>query len=301
MLSNVSDLDIRLIRVFLAVADAYGVSAAQAKLNVGQSTISTQLSTLETRLGFKLCERGRAGFRLTAKGEKFADSARRMLEALAEFGMEARNLDKKLVGSLSLGLMGHTPARENLRLSEAIRRFRSRDEAVRLNMVVRTPGELEEMLLNGTVQVAIGYFWRRVPALQYTPLMLERQVAYCAPPHPLYRRAGGISAEEAAQWQWAWRGYPVPSGQVQVPRRNIVAVTGNMEAMSILILSGDHLGYLPEEIGGDYVARGAMAPLNPAELSYEVTIHVVTSRQHAENDIVAAFMEDLKSTQLGDA
>lgn len=298
MLSNVSDLDLRLIRVFLAVVDAYGVSAAQAKLNVGQSTISTQLATLETRLGYKLCERGRAGFRLTAKGEKFADAARRMLDALAEFGIEARNLDKMLVGSLSIGLMGHTPSHENARLSDAIRRFRDRDEAVRLDLVVRTPGELEDMLLNGAVHVAIGYFWRRVPALQYTPLMLERQVAYCAASHPLFSQAGGVSPEDAMTHQWAWRGYPVPAGMAPVPRRQVTAVTGNMEAMSILILSGRHLGYLPQEIGQSYVDRGLMAALNPVELSYEVMIHVVTSRAQAGDDLLNAFMEDLKSAQL---
>ena len=75
MLGQPSDLDLRLIRVFLAVVDAGGVTPAQATLNVGQSTISTQLSTLETRLGYRLCERGRSGFRLTARGEQFVDSA----------------------------------------------------------------------------------------------------------------------------------------------------------------------------------------------------------------------------------
>jgi DNA-binding transcriptional LysR family regulator len=33
-----------------------GCRRQQAKLNVGQSTISAQLNTLETRLGFRLCE-----------------------------------------------------------------------------------------------------------------------------------------------------------------------------------------------------------------------------------------------------
>src|SRR5450830_28037 len=99
MLSNVFDLDIRLIRVFLAVVDSHGVSAAQSRLNVGQSTISAQLGVLETRLGFRLCERGRAGFKLTAKGEKFADSARRMIEALSEFGMEADRKSTRLNSS----------------------------------------------------------------------------------------------------------------------------------------------------------------------------------------------------------
>ena len=54
MLSTVTDLDLRLIRVFLAIVDAGGVSAAQDVLGVGQSTISSQLATLETRLDFRL-------------------------------------------------------------------------------------------------------------------------------------------------------------------------------------------------------------------------------------------------------
>lgn len=81
MLSNLTDFDLRLIRVFLAVADAQGVTAAQSILNVGQSTISSQLATLETRLGFRLCERGRGGFSLTSKGERLASSARRLFTA----------------------------------------------------------------------------------------------------------------------------------------------------------------------------------------------------------------------------
>jgi DNA-binding transcriptional LysR family regulator len=68
MLTTVSDLDVRLIRVFLAIVDAGGLSAAQVSLNVGQPTLSSQLATLETRLGFTLCERGRGGVRLTVKG-----------------------------------------------------------------------------------------------------------------------------------------------------------------------------------------------------------------------------------------
>ncbi|NMG68483.1 LysR family transcriptional regulator, partial [Azoarcus indigens] len=65
----------------------------------GQSTISTQLSTLETRLGYRLCERGRSGFRLTARGERFVDSARKLLGALDVFSAEARKVGRTLVGT----------------------------------------------------------------------------------------------------------------------------------------------------------------------------------------------------------
>ena len=102
MLSTVTDLDLRLIRVFLAIVDAGGVSAAQDVLGVGQSTISSQLATLETRLDFRLCERGRGGFRLTAKGQRFARLARGALTSLNNFTAEARNMHRQLVGSLTL-------------------------------------------------------------------------------------------------------------------------------------------------------------------------------------------------------
>ena len=49
MLTNLSDIDLRLLRVFVAVAEAHGVSAAQEPLLMNQSTISTHLATLETR------------------------------------------------------------------------------------------------------------------------------------------------------------------------------------------------------------------------------------------------------------
>ena len=159
MLTNVSDLDLRLIRVFLAIVDAGGLSAAQTTLNVGQSTLSSQLATLETRLGFSLCQRGRGGFRLTAKGERFVQLARRLVYALNDFSAEARNMDRQLVGTLNVGLIGQAPMNQNLRMGQAIARFRERDEAVRLSVLVRAPGELEQLLVGGQIQVAVGYFW----------------------------------------------------------------------------------------------------------------------------------------------
>ncbi|MEX0633044.1 LysR family transcriptional regulator [Serratia ureilytica] len=41
MLTNLSDIDLKLLRVFVAVADSQGVSAAQEALLMNQSTIST--------------------------------------------------------------------------------------------------------------------------------------------------------------------------------------------------------------------------------------------------------------------
>jgi DNA-binding transcriptional LysR family regulator len=294
MLGTVSDLDLRLIRVFLAVVDAGGVTIAQTTLNVGQSTISTQLATLETRLGFRLCERGRGGFRLTAKGERFQALARRLVGAVDEFGSEARNLDKKLVGTLKIGLIGHTPLGQNARISDAIARFKRRDEAVRFSISVRPPGDLEAQLLAGEIELAIGYFWHRVPALEYTPLFGERQVAYCGRGHPLFARAGRLDWADVADLEWAWRSYPLPEAQPSATPSRITAHADNMEAVSLLILSGHHLGYLPEHFAAPYVDAGLLAALNPGALRYDVTFQMVTQPQGRRGAIVDAFVEDLK-------
>ncbi|CAB3763077.1 LysR family transcriptional regulator [Paraburkholderia solisilvae] len=287
-----ADLDLRLIRVFLAIVDAGGVSSAQATLNIGQSTISTQLATLETRLGYRLCERGRSGFSLTARGAQFVDAARALLAAVDTFGVQARNVGRRLVGHLAIGMIGHTPVSASARISEAIARFRTRDESVRFSILVRSPGELEELLLRDRVQVGIGYFWHRVPSLEYRALFTEEQFAYCASGHPLFARAGRVTPAQAAQYAWASRSYPVPEADA-APLRNVTAVADNMEAVAMLVLSGHHLGYLPGHFAAPYVKEGLLAALNPARMRYRVAFQMVTRARQHRTEVVDAFVDDV--------
>lgn len=295
MIGQLSDFDLRLIRVFLAIVEAGGVSSAQATLNVGQSTISAQLATLETRLGYRLCERGRGGFALTPRGTQFVEAAREWLRATEAFGIKVRNVGRRLVGTLDIGLIGHTPLAENARISEAIERFRRRDEAVQLRIVVRPPGDLEEALLNGRVQVAVGYFWHRVPSLEYMEVFAERQVAYCGRAHPLFGRAGNVGANEAGEHAWAWRSYPLPDTPMTATPRIVTALADNMEAVAMLVLSGRHLGYLPEHFATPYVQQGLLTPLDAARLHYDVPFHLVTRARPHRSEVVDAFVDDMQA------
>jgi DNA-binding transcriptional LysR family regulator len=53
ILGQVSDLDLRLLRVFRAVAECGGMAAAELELNIGTSTVSRHVKDLETRLGLR--------------------------------------------------------------------------------------------------------------------------------------------------------------------------------------------------------------------------------------------------------
>ena len=80
------DVDLKLLRVFVEVVRCGGFSAAQAALNSSQSAISGQMTTLETRLGVKLCDRGRSGFRLTDQGRATYAATQRLMLAVVESG-----------------------------------------------------------------------------------------------------------------------------------------------------------------------------------------------------------------------
>jgi DNA-binding transcriptional LysR family regulator len=298
MLNNLSDLDLRLIRIFHAVVDAGGLTPAQSTLNIGQSTISTQLAVLETRLGFRLCDRGRAGFRLTAKGERFALLSRKLMSNFDDFTAEVRNMDHQLVGTLNIGMLGQTSIHQSALVGNAIARFRQRHEAVRFAVTIRTPRELEEKLLADEVQVAVGYFGHRVVQLEYTALFMERQVAYCGASHPLFEQADEATFKLVSECEWAWRSYPLPEAQNAFKPHKVTAIADNMEAVAVLILSGHHLGFLPENFAAPYVDRGLIAPLCAPMLKYDVTFHMVTRNKRYHSEITRAIVEDFKASKL---
>ena len=151
------------------------------------------------------------------------------------------------------------------------------------------------MLLRDELQVAVGYFLHRAPALEYTRLFSERQVAYCSASHPFAARAGRIGAQEAGEADWTWRTYPLPQAPLTGRPRHVTSEADNMEAAAILILSGAHLGYLPEHYAAPYVAAGLLYALDESLFSYDVDITMVARKRARQDDITAAFTDDMRA------
>ena len=77
------DLDLRLVRYFVAVADELHFGRAAARLYVSQPALSKQIRKLESQLGEPLLVRDSRHVTLTARGERFYEDARELL-AMAE-------------------------------------------------------------------------------------------------------------------------------------------------------------------------------------------------------------------------
>lgn len=77
------DLDMRLVRYFVAVADELHFGRAAARLYISQPALSKQIRRLESEVGAQLLVRDSRHVELTARGERFLDDARQLL-AIAE-------------------------------------------------------------------------------------------------------------------------------------------------------------------------------------------------------------------------
>ena len=84
------DLDLRLVRYFVAVADHLNFGRAAAALFVPQPSLSRQIRSLEQELGARLFDRTSQGTQLSAAGEVFLPLARELLRAADEAAARAR-------------------------------------------------------------------------------------------------------------------------------------------------------------------------------------------------------------------
>jgi len=76
----VSDVDLRLLRYFVAVAEERHVGRAAARLNMTQPPLSRAVRQLEDELGLVLLERTPRGVDVTAAGAALHVEARSLLD-----------------------------------------------------------------------------------------------------------------------------------------------------------------------------------------------------------------------------
>ncbi len=297
MLSKLANTDIKLLRVFLAIVEAGGFAAAQAQLNLSPSRISTLLADLEARLGMRLCQRGRVGFRLTDKGRAIHDASLHLFGALEQFRARAGALRGRLVGELQIGVVDNTLTNPACRLAAAIGRFKARAADVHVTLHVLAPTDLEQAVLDHRLPAAIGAFHHHVAGLSYAPLFVEEQTLYCGSGHAFFRRTdGSITLADVAGVDFVDRGY---MGGVKARRPGAdfraTATANHMEAIATLILSGRYIGYLPTHYAAPWVERRLMRSLLPAQLAYQSLFEVITRKGVERVPALHAFLEDLQA------
>lgn len=282
--------DFRLLQLFTRIVEHGGFTQAQAALNLGQSTISTQMAALEQQLGVRLCHRGRGGFRLTEEGERVHRAAQRLFSATSDFQGEVASLRGGLAGDLALYVVDNIATNPACKLPRAIERFTRRSARAKLIVTVDVPDNIELAVLDGRCHVGIGSFFHHSAGLRYEPLFLERQVLVCGRKHPLFAQPDeALTVEAVSRHPFIAHGY----AQQQILDVPPSGSAFHMEAVALLVLSGRYIGYLPAHQAAHWVERGEMRELLPAQLSYAARFEIVTRGTGRRSNLVEAFVAHL--------
>ena len=293
MLGNLSESDIRELRVFAKVVEAGGFSAAQIELNISQSTISTHMTALEQRLGMRLCKRGRSGFSLTDKGQLIYQATQRLFAALDEFRSEAGAARNCYIGNLSVGIVDNLVNNPSCRLHQVIAKMNELAPEVQISIGVASPSEIERAVLEGRFDLGLGACGRHSPYLSYDDLFEERQVLYCGRGHELFERSHTVDISELKNQQFARRAYMAPDHFPLGVKLPSTAVADLMESVAVFILSGRYIGFLPEHFAKTWVTKDMMRPLLEKNLGYQNPIYLVLRKTEQKKPILSAFLAEL--------
>ncbi|MFD1744842.1 LysR family transcriptional regulator [Rhizobium helianthi] len=288
----VDNADIRLIRIFIRVVEAGGLSAAQADLNLSLSTISEKISALEQRLGVTLCKRGRGGFQLTDNGRLIFDECQRLFGSLDQFSRKVAGLRSNLSGTLSVGLVDNTITDPVSPVAATIAELAEVAPSLHLSMETRSPGELLRDVVARKLDLAVGSFPRMALGLAYIDLYEETQNFYCGAGHPLFAMADDeIGIDQVRTHRIIGRSYWAARDIKIFAISSSHATVSNMEAEAYLILSGCYLGYLPDHYAAPFVQQGRMRLIRPNLFSYKAKFQVATLEDWKSRPIVKTFVD----------
>lgn len=144
------NLDIALMRSFVAVAETAGMTSAANVLHLTQAAVSQQIRRLEETFGRQLFERDRKGLRLTGDGERLFGPAKRLLALNDEIwtDMTAEVFSGRIRLGVPYDLVGTY-------LPGVLRTFSRAHPQVEITLVCRASPVLKAALAAGEVDLAV--------------------------------------------------------------------------------------------------------------------------------------------------
>ena len=289
-MKQVQDTDLRMLRIFVTIADCGGFSAAQSVLNISQSTISEYINRLETRLGVRLCQRGRSGFQLTDSGKQVYDAAQRLLLSVETFRQETDDICGVLRGELRIGLIDNTITNADFRFVTAIRRFNRIAKDVRINIEILPPDDLQQRILDGRLHAAIGPFPIKIQGVTYEKLFDELHSVYCGIGHPLFDQTN-VTKQDLQDSQVVVHSYKHEVDLDMLEGKRAAAVVENMEAEALLVMTGRYIGFLPRHYARHWVNRRELKPLLEDDIQHISSFYLITKKGIRNTLVLKTFIE----------
>ncbi|GGQ45202.1 LysR family transcriptional regulator [Actinomadura coerulea] len=197
ILSFVSDLDLRHLRSFLAVARERSITRAGAVLHLTQQAVSTHIRQLERSLGVVLLVRTSRGVLLTAAGEELAAGGATVVDDVDRLADRVRAVADAQSGTLRLACC---PASTSLFAVDVADALEGMVPGLRVTLQgARHPRHELELLSDGRADAA--FMWMPVGdvGLHHAVVRRDPRAVVLSPRHPLADRSAVTMADLAGE------------------------------------------------------------------------------------------------------
>lgn len=292
-MGQLGDADLRLLRIYRKVVECGGFSAAEVALGISRAAISMAMNDLETRLGLRLCQRGRSGFALTDEGAEVYESTLRLLAAVEGFRTRVNGLHSQLKGELNIGITDNLVTMPEMQITDALSALKERGPEVRLNIRMIPPSDIEMAVLDGRLHTGVIPDLKVLPGLHYLSLYAEESQLYCSDQHMLFE-AQGVDGTALAEHDAVVPAYAQTPEikEVHEPLKE-AASASDREGIAFLILSGRYIGYLPTHYAAGWVREGRMRALCPERWRYCTRYSAITRKGAPPNLVLESYLEEL--------
>lgn len=161
-------MDFREFRYMIAVADCQSITKAAAKLYVSQPSLSHLIARVEQELGLKLFDRTAYPIRLTYAGERYVDTARKILMLDDDMRREFMDISEGRKGRITVGI---PTERGGYMLPGILTRFKKEFPGIEVSVLEGSSELLIDSVLKGQTNFII------IPETQKVP-ELERELIY---------------------------------------------------------------------------------------------------------------------------
>ena len=285
MLNRLQESDIKLLRVFYAVASCNGFTAAEPVLRMQRPNISAAIKKLEERLDLVLCHRGRGGFQMTKEGEVVFQETKRIFNAFD--------------GHITLVLMAGLPLSMHLAVSKAVKSTMKKFDDIHVNIQTRLYNEVEHVALSGECHLVVStYDMVKPESVTFHPVGIKTEGRlYCAPTHPLAKYRDTELPEGVKIGDYPAIGISGLSSANYIEdetRLSIQTFSDSFDAAMSAIMTGEYIGLLPDYMAKEQGAALGLVPIAQGSLfNFSHELFVMNGKNTRLNPVLRHCIKEL--------
>lgn len=299
MLNRLQESDIKLLRVFYAVASCNGFTAAEPVLRMQRPNISAAIKKLEERLDLVLCHRGRGGFQMTKEGEVVFQETKRIFNAFDNFVFNLKSLHDDYSGHITLVLMAGLPLSMHLAVSKAVKSTMKKFDDIHVNIQTRLYNEVEHVALSGECHLVIStYDMVKPESVTFHPIGIATEGRlYCAPTHPLAKYRDTDLPEEISIEDYPAIGISGMSSANYIEEESRLAIQTFSDSFDVAmsaIMTGEYIGLLPDYMAKEQGAALGLVPIaNGSLFNFSHNLFVMNGKNTRLNPVLRHCIKEL--------